>query len=68
MLRTFGAKISLASNGDIYEIFLASVGIGLVGLMVANMFDCIPIRDGQLVLFMLLGVFLGVDIRGKNAI
>lgn len=68
VLRTFGAKISLASNGDIYEIFLASVGIGLVGLMVANMFDCIPIRDGQLVLFMLLGVFLGVDIRGKNAI
>ena len=54
-------KIALkAKNTDIGEIIIGSIGIAVIGLIVANMFDCIPVRDGQLMLFVMYGIFLGV--------
>lgn len=34
---------------------------GLIGLGVSNIFDCIPIREGNLVLFILFGIVLAVS-------
>ena len=54
-------KIALkAKNTDIGEIIIGSIGIAVIGLIVADMFDCIPVRDGQLMLFVMYGIFLGV--------
>lgn len=52
-------KIALKGTNNINEILISGIGIGTLGLMVANMFDCIPVRDGQLTLFILYGIFFG---------
>ncbi|AWK61439.1 hypothetical protein C6B36_03080 [Helicobacter cinaedi] len=52
-------RCSIYGKGDIRDIFMLSVSIMLVALFVSNLFDCIPIRDGTLVLFILLGAFMG---------
>lgn len=39
---------------------------GLIGLGVSNIFDCIPIREGNLVLFILFGVVLAVAARSRK--
>lgn len=54
----YKAKIDFRSNVNIQQLFIGSIGLALLGLVVANVFDCFPVRDGQLFLFVLLGVFL----------
>lgn len=49
----------LGRNREFWCLCMAGgIAFGLVGLIVSNFFDCIPIRDGQLVLFVLFGVCL----------
>ena len=47
-------------KGDSKNVIIISVSIMLIALFVSNLFDCIPVRDGEIVLFILLGVFLGI--------
>lgn len=58
----YRAKIrcSVYGRGDSKDIFIISMSIMLIALFVSNLFDCIPIRDGTMVLFILLGVFLRI--------
>ncbi len=54
----YKAKIDFRSNVNIQQLFIGSIGLALLGLVVANVFDCFPVRDGQIFLFVLCGVFL----------
>ena len=40
---------------------LSGIGFSIVGLVVANIFDCIPVRDGHLILFLLFGTMLALQ-------
>ncbi|MCX2717304.1 O-antigen ligase family protein [Helicobacter sp. MIT 21-1697] len=51
---------------NVRHIFIGSIGLALLGLIVANFFDCFPVREGQIFLFVLLGVFLGAKWHTKN--
>lgn len=44
----YKAKIDFRSNVNIQQLFIGSIGLALLGLVVANVFDCFPVRDGQL--------------------
>ncbi|WP_334096740.1 hypothetical protein [Helicobacter typhlonius] len=65
----YKAKIDFRSNVNIQQLFIGSIGLALLGLVVANVFDCFPVRDGQLFLFVLLGVFLAHfrNLKDSNA-
>lgn len=65
----YKAKIDFRSNVNIQQLFMGSIGLALLGLVVANVFDCFPVRDGQLFLFVLLGVFLAHfrNLKDSNA-
>lgn len=54
----YKAKITFSANSNIWHIFIGGIGFGIIGLIVANFFDGFPVREGQLVLFVLYGYFL----------
>lgn len=71
-VRWYAKKLPLNGVHIAYKpraILLCGVGIGLFGLIVSNLFDCLPVRDGQIVLFLLLGIMLAtITPKDYNAI
>lgn len=69
----YKAKIDFSSkdfaHANMSFMFVGSIGLAFVGLIVANVFDCFPVREGQLFLFVLCGVFLAHFriLKGSNA-
>ncbi len=63
--RFYTLRISLFAYQDskdtIRFVLVSGICFGLIGLIVSNFFDCIPVRDGQLVLFIYFGIFLALS-------
>lgn len=49
-----------AESSTIKKAFILSVWLFMIGLVVSNFFDCMPILDGQAWLFIIIGIYFGV--------